>query len=155
MVYPIPAAPVGVDADEWAAAISSIRGYCGWHIAPEVEETVTVDGPGRGDLVLPTLRLVDLVTLTSDGTVTTDPEWSSSGIVSGGWSSKRRGVVVTMLHGFEEWPAELTAAAKDMVAEAGRGGASSVTSGAHSVSYEGQAERHADALERYRLGPLP
>lgn len=155
MAYPIPDAPAGVDPAEWASAIEAIRGYCGWHIAPEVPDTLTVDGPGGHLLVLPTQRIVEVTSITNDGTVVADPEWSASGLVRGGWSSRFRGVVVEMTHGFETWPAELLAAAQDMVAVAGRGGVSSVASGPHQVSYEGQAERHAAALDRYRLAPLP
>lgn len=156
MAYPIPDAPAGIDPAQWASAVGAIRDYCGWHIAPEVEETLTVDGPGGHLLVLPTQHVVSVASITNDGTVVTDPEWSASGLVRGGWSSRFRGVVVTMKHGFEEWPAELAAAAQDMVAIAGRDGVTSVTSsGGHQVSWEGQAEQHAAALDRYRLAPLP
>ena len=67
MPYPLPDAPAGVDAGAWAATVAEVRAYCGWHIAPVVTETLTLDGPGGHLLVLPTLRLVDLLSVTNEG----------------------------------------------------------------------------------------
>jgi hypothetical protein len=88
--YEIPTFPAGVDEDAWAATVAEVRAFCGWHIAPEVTETLTLDGPGGYVLVLPTLHLVDLVSVTNDGTAVTDPastgtsEWSGVKAVTSG-----------------------------------------------------------------------
>jgi hypothetical protein len=115
MPYPLPIAPDGVDADAWAAVVADVRGVCGWHIAPEVTETLTVDGPNSSVLILPTLRLVDVVSVLNDGTAVVDPEWSTSGMVrTYCWTWKYRGVVAEITHGFEEWPEDLLAAMYEM-----------------------------------------
>ena len=47
----------GVAAMMAGAVSAAIRSYCGWHVAPIVEETMTLDYDGGGILTLPTLRL--------------------------------------------------------------------------------------------------
>lgn len=154
-VEPIP--PEGVDRDAWSAAVASVRAYCGWHIAPEVTETLTVDGSGTSVQMLPTLRLVDLISITNAGAVVADPEWSTSGMVRGCWTSRFRGVVAEMRHGYEEWPSDLVAVIAEMVASGGQARVSQVTSRSHQVSFEldDAAERQRQTLDRYRLGILP
>jgi len=49
MTYPLPPNPDGVGDAAWAATVERIRAYCAWHVAPELSETVTVDGPGGTD----------------------------------------------------------------------------------------------------------
>lgn len=157
MVHTIPDIPSGVDETAWANTVRSIREYCGWHIGPEVEETVTIDGPGGCLLMLPTQRLVDLSSLTSDGTTVTDPEWSQSGMVRGRrWSSKFRGITVTMTHGYRDWPDELTTLAVNLIGASSRGGATDVTSGPHRVRFEGYlSPSQLETLDRYRLVGIP
>jgi len=50
-----------------AAALARVRRYCGWHVSPVVDETITLDGTGRALLVLPTLKVVELTSVTEDG----------------------------------------------------------------------------------------
>lgn len=156
MSYPLPAAPAGVDLEAWEAAVAEVRSYCGWHIAPVVTETLTRDGSGGPVLVLPTLRLVDLVSLTEDGTALADLEWSTSGMVYRGgyrrWSPKFRAVVAEIEHGFEEWPADLLRVMADMATTAARGGVASVTSGSHQVSFSSDlGSVRGEVLDRYAL----
>ncbi|GGL27640.1 hypothetical protein H9L10_03555 [Phycicoccus endophyticus] len=156
MAPPQVPAPAGVDQEAWDAAVAAIRGYCEWHIAPRFEETVTLDGPGRGVLILPTQHVVDVLRVTNDGTPVSDPEWSPDGMIRGGWTTKYRGVEVTMLHGYDEWPAELGAVAKALISDAARGGVSSVVKGTHQVRYDTTlSPLYASALDRYRLVALP
>lgn len=86
------------------AASASIRRRCGWHIAPVVSQTFTVDGPRGTILTLPTLRLVDVIAVSNDGVAAdvSTVEWSHDGQLRGSWSSRFRGVQVTILHGFED-----------------------------------------------------
>lgn len=153
--YPLP--PLGVDELRWNSVFDAVRAYCGWHIAPVVAETVTVDGSGTWEQLLPTLRLVALNSITNDGVVVADPEWSTSGVVRGGWTRRYRGVVADMTHGYEQWPAELLSLAADAVAAAGRGGVSSVTSRQHQVRFDAATllaaleDGQRSTLDRYRL----
>ena len=56
-----PATLPDIDAAAVRAAGAAVRGYCGWHVAPEVEQTITLDGTGGPTLVLPSL-LVKAIT---------------------------------------------------------------------------------------------
>lgn len=96
------------------AASALVTEHCGWHIAPAITETVTVDGSGNRVLALPTLYLTDVVTVTEAG-VALDPtalDWSTHGLIekrSGtAWTARRRGVVVVMTHGLDAAPGWLT-----------------------------------------------
>ena len=91
------------------AATALVRSYCGWHIAPSVEETVTLDGSGSSLLPLPSLHVTAVASVTEDGTALTEDDyrWSASGWLRktcGCWTGKERGVEVTFTHGFDEAP---------------------------------------------------
>lgn len=104
------AAPDGVDSEAFQAALASARALCGWHIAPLVSHTVTLDGDGSRLLLLPTLRLVSVESVKNDGAIVTGFEQSTSGMLrlSGGcWSRKLGGIEVTFMHGFDELPADI------------------------------------------------
>lgn len=156
MPHPIPTAPVGVDADVWEATVAEVRASCGWHIAPSVEETVTVDGPGTHLLVLPTLHLTDLTDVTDDGSAVTSPEWSRTGMVRrpfGCWTHKFRGVTATMTHGYDEWPADLLAVMAEMATPSSTTGvAKALTSGPYQVTFEeSMRPSQREVLGRYKL----
>ncbi len=156
MVYPSPPPPADIEAVAWLSAVGVIRDYCGWHIAPEFEETVTLDGPGGPVLILPTRKVKAIASITNDGHLVSDPEWSSDGLVRGGWTGRFRGVVVTMTHGFSQWPAELESLVRDMLAAADRGGVKAVTSRSHQVAFESvMSEANISKLEKYRLRAEP
>ena len=67
-----------------------------------------------------------------------------------------RGIVAEITHGYEEWPADLTSVALDMIAVDGAlNGVSAVTSGPHQVRYEAPlSSRQAAVLDRYALVAL-
>lgn len=100
------ASPSAAESARMVAAEAAVRRFCRWHVAPVVEQTFTVDGSGGSVLVLPTLRLVDVLAVSNDGTaVDVDSlEWSHDGYMRGLWSRKLRGVQVTVRHGFAEAP---------------------------------------------------
>lgn len=92
------------------AAEGLVTEYCGWHIGPTEQTTLTVDGSGLPSLALPTMNLIEVVAVTEDGR-TIDPAdltWSAYGVVEkpGGapWITKRRGVVVEVIHGYDPVP---------------------------------------------------
>lgn len=90
-----------------AAALAEVRRWCGWHVTPERDDALVIDGPGSQVLRLPTLRLVALTEVTEDGTAVdvAGLEWSRLGLVrktSGRfWTPRMGGVAVTMTHGFD------------------------------------------------------
>lgn len=105
------------DADTIVAqAQGAIRRYCGWHIAPEVTETITLDGSGSKHLWLPSLHVTDVSEVTDLGDVvdTDDYDWSANGYIqrrSGCWTYRARQVTVTLTHGYSEIPPELVGVA--------------------------------------------
>lgn len=100
-----------IPADDPRAALAlgaisqAIRRRCGWHIAPSVTETLVLDGPGGGYLGLPSMHVTELTAVKNDGldVDVTTVEWSALGSlrVAGTWSSRYRGVEVTLEHGYE------------------------------------------------------
>lgn len=96
------------EADYLAAAEAAVRSYCGWHIAPVITEEMVIDGNGAHSLPIPSLRVVD-IPAASNGGVVMDPltlEWSKAGFLraDGCWTSRLRGVRLTVRHGFESVP---------------------------------------------------
>jgi hypothetical protein len=96
------------------AALRGVRRYCGWRVTPIGAETVTLDGPGRQLLSLPTLSLVELQSITEDGVALDISTLRSSktGLVrkkSGAcWSHHYGAITVTMNHGYDnawDWQA--------------------------------------------------
>lgn len=158
---PLAYAPEGVDEAAWSAACEAARAYCGWHIAPSVIETVTLDGPGSSVLMLPSLKVTEVTSITNDGVAVADPEWSEAGMVRGCWTGKFRGVTVSMQHGYEECPGEILGvlveaasrgvggSAVSQVGQVRMGGASGVP-GAASFMLDQKA-----VLDRYALPSRP
>jgi hypothetical protein len=90
-------------------ASAGVRRWCGWHIAPVLEETLTGDGPAGRLLLLPTGRLLAVLEAVDAGTVldVAGVDFSRSGMVelpraSGSWWSGRLGAIsVRVRHGFD------------------------------------------------------
>lgn len=82
------------------AASAAIRAYCGWHVAPVIEETVTVRAHG-GIALLPSLQVVEISAVEVDGVALTSDayEFEQSGVLH----VRRSGcqVKVTMRHGHD------------------------------------------------------
>lgn len=161
---PLADAPDGVDQAAWKAACSAVRAFCGWHIAPSHTEAITLDGPGSSILRLPSLKVTDVASITNDGTVVTDPEWSEAGMVRGCWSGKFRSVTVTLTHGYELCPDEVLQVVKDMTSAASRVGLASMTAGPFATSPTtagaeagavGVSSEQAKRLAPYRLSSRP
>lgn len=164
--------PQGVDPAVWLAACAAVRGYCGWHVAPAVTETVTVDGPGGDLLRLPSAHVTAVLSVVSDGEAVADPQWSRHGMIRaecGRWSNRFGGVVVELTHGFDECPADVLEVVRMMVAQgaaaaaSGGGMASMLTNGPFMMQVSSAAQagalglsaQHRAVLSRYKLGPVP
>lgn len=122
-------------------ATDEVQGHCGWHIAPTQTDTVTVDGSGGVIQALPTLRLVDLVSLTEDGTAVdlAGVQWSEAGYLWRGtpWTRALRGLVAEIEHGYPEAPPAVAKLICELVARSmNPSGVSRESSGGESVTYE-------------------
>jgi hypothetical protein len=86
-------------------ASAGIRRWARWHIAPVLEETLTGDGPGGSLLLLPTGRLLEVLTATNAGEEVdvAGLDFSRHGMVStgGAWSSRFGAVSVRVRHGYD------------------------------------------------------
>lgn len=95
------------------AAVSRLRKIAGWHIAPQLTETLTLDGSTTKLLVLPTLQLVDVVEIrdVSGTTPVVLGDWraATAGLIKRrcGWPWGFRAVEVDVVHGYEETPPDL------------------------------------------------
>jgi hypothetical protein len=115
-----PAPPKPTTDDQ---AVAFVQTYCGWHISPELDETLTLDGPGGWALILPTLHVVSIASVTENGTALVedaDYTWSEAGVVrrrswcgdpevwvTGWWTCEYRGISVELTHGYADWPLDL------------------------------------------------
>lgn len=83
-------------------ATALVRHWCGWHVAPVVTETVTLDTREGASILLPTLRLVGISEAILDGEDILDGlEWSADGMIRHRFKRKFRALTITMEHGFE------------------------------------------------------
>lgn len=155
-------------------ATAAVRRYCGWHIAPSITQTLTLDGPGGPVLTLPTMHLTAVASVTEDSTAlaiydhlehTGDYEWSELGSVrrrGALWTETYRGVVAEITHGFDDAP-DLAQIIMQVVsaALASPMGATRESAGSFSVSWASTApgvagglsllERDLAVLSTYRL----
>lgn len=92
-----------------AAAESLVRRYCGWHIAPVIDEVIVPRPAEAGVLYLPTMRLLEVLAVTVDGVALSEDEigglwWDEPGTIERPgyrWPSRPRAVSVTIRHGFD------------------------------------------------------
>lgn len=95
------------------AAGETLRRLAGWHIAPTLTETVTLDHDGASTLLLPSLLVTSVASVRDvSGDVPrelTGWRWSQAGMIQsrGGLPCGFRSVEVTFTHGHEACPGEL------------------------------------------------
>lgn len=102
-------------------AVADIRGEAGWHIAPEVTETLTLTSYGGTVLFLPTRKLVAVTAIrdvTTGSTVLADWTRMSTGVYRRtGWPIGL--VEVDLTHGFAATPQDLLPVVAARVATVG------------------------------------
>lgn len=139
---------------------AAIRSYCGWHVAPVLEQTLTLDGNGGSVLNLPTLHVVSIDEVRVRGAAIAEPEWSHDGTLRGSWPDVYRSVEVDLHHGFES-AADLQVVAMDALARAVNselgGGAEQIGPFSFGASEGGVSffAHEKAVLDRYRLPRLP
>lgn len=84
-------------------AEGAVTGYCGWHVAPERTETIRVQAPGSRVLLLPSLHVVDVVSVLDDKGAPVEHTWEATGVLR--LRGARTGRLdVTFTHGYAECP---------------------------------------------------
>lgn len=136
------------------AASEQIRRVCGWHIAPTIEETLILDHSGGPVLYLPSLFVLDVVSVKDHRTGRELPNWHWSGVgmVEGQFPTGFRSVEVTLEHGYAECPADLL----PVVASRTQRRVMQESLGSRSVSFSAEGDTAFEStLDLYRLGPRP
>lgn len=143
------------------AAGAQVRDQCGWHIAPQITETLTVEGDGAATLLLPSLRVI-AVTEVRDVTGA-DPK------ILDGWRPSPSGVLyrqtrwpvgpieVDLTHGYDACPDGLLPIIAERAQTFGKDASVRQESlGSRSVSY-GQMEgtSSTSVLARYTIPTSP
>lgn len=156
--------PAGLDQSAIATACGTVRAYCGWHVAPQAFEMVTVDGSGGTVQFLPTLHLTELRSITNDGVAVESPEWSTAGMVRGArWTSKWRGVVADITHGYDMCPDEILGVVASLASAGMAGMPQNMQAGPFGMNSSPYQQAGASALspaqravlDRYKLPPRP
>lgn len=145
-----------------AAAEGAVRAFCLWHVSPIREETFAINGDGRDEILLPTLRLREVIAVHDGGRdVTSLVTASKEGLIGlrGGFSRGLSSVVVTVKHGFdpEEVPnvQGVIASAASRFADSLGNIVQSQTVGGSTVTFfsgsESLLRSEREQLARYRL----
>ena len=99
----------GLDPGAVAAAAAQVRSECGWHIAPQLTETITVRPTAAGLVHLPSLQVAAVTAVTSDGL----PVWFEHDPperelrLHNPWPWWHHRVRVTLTHGYAQCPADV------------------------------------------------
>lgn len=149
------------DAERLEEAEGLVRDYCGWHIAPEREDDIVLDGTGNRILPLPSLHVVSVEDITDDGRTVAQAEVdvSASGYIkrSCAWTGKPGGITLTLTHGYETVPPGVASIVKRLaqIGVSNPGGAARIQDGPFSEAYGAMALTAADelALGPYRILP--
>lgn len=105
----------GTFSDDLVADVGeAVRSETGWHIAPKITETLTLDGDGSYVLMLPTLKVDAIVEVrdvtAADPRVITGWRRSANGyltLTDGYWPTGPGAVEVDLTHGYETCPVDL------------------------------------------------
>jgi hypothetical protein len=139
------------------AAVGAIRDECGWHIAPVREETIQLATGCSDTIVVPSLKVVEILEVTSmtgafDGTPSTSvPVVLEDGILyrAGGWPAY---VQIRYRHGFATCPDSLKAVVAEQALGGYAGRIKQESLAGRSVALEAGADPMTErVLARYRL----
>lgn len=101
------------------SAENAIRDYCGWHIAPVIQQSLVLDGNGQKKILLPSRKIVSVESAKVLG-APVEFRFSEDGWlnVPSGIPHAERCLEVTLTHGFEQTPPVVSQVASAMVARA-------------------------------------
>lgn len=139
-------------------AEAAVLAWCGWHVAPEITETVTLDGEGSASLRLPSGHVLDVSEVKVDGRPIDRGCWdfSEAGMLRlrrGRFPDRFRCVKVTMRHGFKEAPALAAVVTRSVLAAcASPMGATSESAGQVSIRW-GRAGMTMSEEDKADLAP--
>lgn len=146
-------------------ALAAARHYCGWHVLPVQQHTLTLDGPGGKLLTLPTLRMrsIEGIAELGEGIELGDITWSANGRVAKRdatpWTDEFRGIEVTFTHGFDsalDFENVILAAVDRGIASATSGAIKAIGPFQYNTTFGAEAgpsfmEQEVSVLDRYRL----
>lgn len=112
------------EEDRLLQAEATVRDYCGWHIAPSREQTVTFSAPTGPRLMLPSLYVTAVSSVLVDGVAQVEDTdfrvhqngWVERLSVGSYWSGDV--ISVTFTHGYATPPASVTAAVQTIAQNA-------------------------------------
>lgn len=179
-VIPLLATPEQLEitpGDRLAFASARVRAYCGWHIAPSITTTESLDTLGGAVLFLRTMHLTNLVNVAladplADPIDVATLTWSAVGLVARSigysWPVGFRAVEVIYEHGFTVVPPEVVEVVVGLASRmpAQLSGVMQESAGGVSRSYgaplgggfsgvSGFTIAETNVLAKYRLGQRP
>lgn len=138
------------------AAAGQVRAECGWHIAPGVTETVTLDPAGSTVVLLPSLQVSSVTAVRAeDGTAITGWKSRPNGVLrySAGWPET---ITVDFTHGYAKCPPELVAVIAERANRIKGGGVKSESLAGRSVALDtAQGEVTPEVIARYTIPGRP
>ena len=136
------------------SAGETVRADCGWHIAPEVEQTVKVRTGGLDTVNLPSLYVVDVVSVVDrDGAEVTGWDFWENGVLDrpGGFPDI---IKVTFRHGYQSCPKDLHGIIAERSGSQASGRVKAESLAGRSVQLDGGYDPNTPAiLAAYRLEP--
>lgn len=139
-----------------SAAAGQVRDDCGWHIAPEVTETITLDTGGGTVVLLPSLNVVSVNEVRrEDGTVIEGWKFRPHGVLrrAGGWPDV---IEVDFTHGYKACPPGLLSVIAERAQRIRGGGVKAESLSGRSVSLETAPGSVTDGvLSKYMLPGRP
>ncbi|UBH06472.1 hypothetical protein K8P10_001983 [Leucobacter sp. Psy1] len=99
-----------------SAASRAVRDRCGWRVAGQITETLTLSARSDRLLTLPSLHVSNIAEIREDGhrlELDRDYDWDTNGIIerlTGRWNRRRRKIDITLTHGFHECPGAIAEA---------------------------------------------
>lgn len=136
------------------AAAETVRADCGWHIAPEVEQTIKVRTYGADNVNLPSLKVAEVLSVVDrDGTPVTGWEDWENGMLErpGGFPET---IVVTFRHGYPSCPKDLHGIIAERSGSQVTGRVKAESLAGRSVQLDGGYDPNTPAiLAAYRLEP--
>lgn len=136
-------------AAQYAPAVSAmIRGLCGWHVAPVIDDEVWIGPPHAGPLHAPTLQLIEVKSLSVGGRPLQVRSWNRYGVINCEQFWSNDDVVAVIRHGFEKVPPEIVNLASLAALRAASSplGVTREQLGAHSVSFTLTGQQSSGSL---------